>query len=158
MKSRKLIRVARIAVFGTTILLLAGFGSCSTSVQDICARKLPAFDEQVGGALGRLGRGANVRGLASVGAPHGLDGEQREQWLKWTEQRLSEAQRYMDTIDGYQGQKEVQRELSEIATELVQFHGYARQGREDRMARTLERIQVRSARARGLACTPAKAQ
>lgn len=151
MKSRKLKQVTRMVMFGAATILLAGFGSCSTSVQDICARRLPEFDNQVSAALARLSPSTG-RGLARADAVRELDNEQREQWLAWAESRLFETQRYLDAIDGFQGQKPVQYELSDIATALVQFHGYARQGRQDRMVRTLEGIQVRAARARSLAC------
>ena len=55
----------------------------------------------------------------------------------------------MDAIDGISRQRPVRDELMAIGTALVAFHGYARQGRTDRMSRILAHIQARAARAEG---------
>jgi hypothetical protein len=136
-----------------------GMSSCNMSVQEICARRLPAFELDVGGALLALrpdlgnAKGAS-RGIASEfhGADVALTDAERDFWSQWAEQRLTETQHYMDVVEGHSRLLPMRHELSEIATSLVAFHGYARQGKTDRMSRMLERVRSHADKSRALAC------
>lgn len=129
------------------------------SMQDICASRFPQFDEKLGNAVA-------VLAPARTGEPQGrmpasstaISEIDRKEWQGWAEDRLVEAQRYMDATMGESGQAPVRAELSQIATDLVSFHGYAGQGKVDRMVLTLERMQGHSAKARGLACNRAQTE
>jgi len=124
------------------------------STREICASRLPEFDQRLDAAISALSPWLeSIREPASSASQQSrLDQVDREIWRKWAEERLVEAQHYIDAVEGVRDTLLVREELSGIATDLVSFHGYARQGKAERMVHTLERIQAHSAKARGMAC------
>jgi hypothetical protein len=152
LNSKKALRIFFLAL---TFFSLTGLGSCSMSTSEICASRLPEFDKRLDAAVSALSPWVTPgRQLASDQTR--LEPIDREIWLRWAEDRLVEAQHYLDAVEGLPTQEQVREELSGIATDLVSFHGYARQGKGSYMVRTLERIQQHSFRARDLACPAAQ--
>jgi hypothetical protein len=149
-------RIAQAAAFFVLAALLPG--GCNGDINDICAHRLPEFDRALASAETTLSEGA-TNGRVPASSRPALGPADREQWKTWAEQRLKEAQHYIDAVEGEVAtDKLVRGELSDIATELVSFHGYARQGKSDRMVRALERIREHSSRARELACPGGRAR
>lgn len=146
-----LTRSIRLLRASGTVLSLLGLSACLGSKADICGQQLPRFDSQLAGALLELSPG---RGLASEGSGDGVAQVEFNQayWLRWAEDRLVEAQAYLDHADDAKDLAELRRELSDMATAFVSVHGYARMGKADRMAKVIRSIQARSARVRALAC------
>lgn len=134
----------QLFTLGSALILFSGMGSCSMSAQQICTDRLPELDRKLEAAIAVLDPG---------GAPASrLAPADRESWRRWAEERLSEAQGYADYVEGIAQERRVRSELSDVATGLVSFHGYARQGKGERMMHTLEAIQEHVAKARELVC------
>lgn len=146
---------------GGLVLTLSGFGSCSASIHEICSSRLPQFEVQLGAAVASLQpwTGLPNRELASEMPPeivstNTMAQQDRDDWQRWAEKQLIESQRYIDSAMRELGDGPIRQILSDIANDLVAFHGYSGQGRADKMKTTLERIRERSEQARGLACAP----
>jgi hypothetical protein len=134
---------------------LCGFASCSVPMSEVCTVRFPEFDRNVESAISALGpwrKNEMGRGLASVegsNAARDLAKQDRDTWKLWAEERLSEAQHSIDLADGFPG---VRNELSDIANQLVTFHGYTQNGRVENMVHALEAVQLHSQRAREQVC------
>jgi hypothetical protein len=120
-------------------LALCGFASAKSARLYWCERSLPAFLAELDRAEEALGGG--TRKLAS-----------EMSWQAWAEKRLVEAQRFMDVSEHDSSLRPASRELSRVATQIVEFHGYAQQGRAQKMEAALKDIRERSLKVRGLAC------
>lgn len=151
MKQLNLTSLIRIFTLTFAAFSLTGLTGCMMSSAEICTKRFPEFEQKLSAAHENLAPW-NVSGRRLASAHHTIEKSEREGWLRWALERLVEAQHYMDALDGMPDQIQVRSELSEIATDIVSFHGYARQGKGEHMVRTLERIQERSVKARGLAC------
>ncbi|MCM2277309.1 MAG: hypothetical protein NDJ89_04480 [Oligoflexia bacterium] len=141
----------RLLLLSLTSLSLSGFGSCSSSVSELCVSGFPRTErdfEQARAALSAPGTG---RALASLS--HGeFD---REHWLDWAESRINEVQDFMDVAERDPRFRELRKELSLLADQLVSFHGYAAAGNRERMSILLDRALARGRKVRSLACEPA---
>ena len=150
--------IIRFILTGCAAFCLTGFGSCSVSVMDVCTQRIPELDQRLTDAIGALAPWSGVtsaadRGPASVGLARGsqeLSKADREVWESWAQARLTETQHYID-LSGEM--PFVRNELTEIANQLVTFHGYAQSGRAGGMARVLLDIQVRSAKINAQVCS-----
>jgi hypothetical protein len=139
------VRGLRFGILILSATSLAGFASARSARLYWCSQALPGFAAQLAQARHELGPGA--RGPASA-----LDEAARDRWQQWAERQLSEAQRYKDLSDRDPGLREASRELSRVATEIVEFHGLAQLGRRVQMDALVTAIAARVARVRGLAC------
>jgi hypothetical protein len=144
-------RIARFTLVAT--LLSVTSLSCTASLQELCGRRVPALDREISEALVKLGPTPGGRALASEKGPVApLSDADRDEWLAWTEKKLREAQITLDDVAAYPQARELRQDLSDMANDLVAFHGYAQAGKAAPMASMLERIQTRSRKAAARAC------
>lgn len=73
--------------------------------------------------------------------------QNKEDWVDWSEDRLKEAQRWMDQVQDHPKARLVQADLADIANSWVEFHGYAQIDRTDEMLQLLQKIEVHRASA-----------
>ena len=142
---------------GAVAVWVSGFGSCAVSLPEVCAQRLPKYDAALGEALLALrpwveqpdrlpASGVGLRLSAE------LSQDERIKWKQWANDKLIETQNYLDAAAAELADSPMRLALNEIANEWVTFHGFAAQGRAERMKQTLERIQVKTSQVRGLAC------
>lgn len=149
---------ALLVIFGCS-----GLGSCpkAISLSEFCSSDLPRFTEKVNGAVLALqpweggDRKLASEGEAGVGVgPSDLPLPDRRVWESWAEERLVEAQAYIDFADGDSRYKFIRKDLSSAANDFVAFHGYASQGKVNRMTLTLAQIRTRIDRVQQATCKP----
>ncbi len=143
------------------LFLLTGMGSCSPTLQQACQTQYPKFEESVADALTVLvawNQPLENRELASVSdVPQAepkpvIALQDRVSWEEWAEEHLKEVEQYIDLAKAAHA-TEVKNELSQIANELVTFHGQASKGHLARMVSHLKSINEHSAQVHALACT-----
>ncbi|MGZ3697801.1 MAG: hypothetical protein ACXWP5_06750 [Bdellovibrionota bacterium] len=81
-----------------------------------------------------------------------MDPRDRLTWKEWAIDRLKETQQYLDSFEADEEARPAYKELSEIAYLLVEFSGYAEQGKSTRMILVADKIKEHSERVRELAC------
>ncbi|MCM2322966.1 MAG: hypothetical protein NDJ90_06855 [Oligoflexia bacterium] len=138
-------------------LTLSGFGSCSRSMDQLCASNFPRYEQDFEVAALKLNEARAERRLASSSSEgEGARGdpakESREAWLAWAERHIKEAQDLMDVIQSEPELGQIRKELSALADQLVSFHGYASRGKQERMTIALAKAREHQRKARALAC------
>jgi len=138
------------------VLLLQG---CATgSRARFCQQELPTLESGYDNAVLALGPWLDAgRQPASQGGDPGysLPDQDRSYWTDWAEARLKAVQSAMDLAEA-ENRGGMRKELSQLADELVVFHGYSVNGRADKMAASIRKLQLISKRvqARGCAQSP----
>lgn len=140
---------------GIISLGLTGFGSCSTSVRDLCRNQLPEFDRSVVVSLTDLQTRfpkLKSRNLAQTGNAPSLSFQARKDFQAWAEKNLKAVQRYADIARADPTWLEVRPELNSIAIQLVHFHGYVQKGNVGNMQKTLAAMQASVEKIREFSC------
>ena len=143
------------------ITLLVMTAGCATANRtELCSSELPELDKSAQDALLALspwtspslgeGRMLASASAGSASTPR-LSTEDRAYWRKWAETRLFAVQTSMDLQES-ERRGELRKCLSSLANELVTFHGYATQGRADRMEKSLKKISELSLESRKEGC------
>ncbi|MGE0615767.1 MAG: hypothetical protein AB7P04_09000 [Bacteriovoracia bacterium] len=117
------------------VVIFAGLSlvSChSEKLEEVCAREFVQFKRGVDAAKVAFVAEPS-RAIASVPSPPSLLGEDDwDRWKDWSVDALRDVQAYLDVMENYPERRDLKRELSQLANELVAFYGIAE--RRDRQA------------------------
>ena len=148
-------RTSKLVASFIILFLFTGLGPC-TSLENVCSKELSSFNQKVFLASSALApwkepwkKDHTNRTLASTEHVEKrqspvLAVKDRESWQHWARDRLLEVQGYIDALDVYQIYAEEKQELSQVANELVVFHGYVGHGDIQKMDQLLLSISQRS--------------
>jgi len=131
---------AALLIFSTVILVASG--CASRTLAKACAEDFGRFEKSFEEANLALARALDGRAPAEEG----------QDWIRWAEDRLAESQATLDLLEEDPSRREAFRAVSEIATLMVEFHGYAQRGQKARMLRVLEKVREGRLAARDRAC------
>lgn len=148
---------------GIFFVFLTGFGSCDGSLKQACSGRIPELEKVFDDAILALGpwnpsapSPEGARSVASVDAPgqvpDSLAEMDRQSWMKWAEDRLEEAQGFLDLAESEPRISSIRKELSFMANEIVSFHGYSERGEPVRMISSLAKVREHARRVRVFAC------
>lgn len=136
-------------------------GCATSSRARFCSSELPLLEVAYDNAVLALGPWLDAgRQPASEGGGPGfsLPERDRDYWADWAEARLKAVQSTMDLAEA-ENRGGLRRELSQLANELVVFHGYSVSGRADKMAASIQKLKLISKRVQARGCphsTPVK--
>ena len=129
-------------------VFLASAGCNDDHLREFCSVEVPAWFAQVAAADAKIAGGGRMPASADSAA-------EQVDWTDWAERRLKEAQHAGDLVSQGPGNQWKGRLFSDLATDLVTFHGYAQQRKTERMSATLARVLARRAEIEKKICAPA---
>src|SRR5688572_30583799 len=118
--------------------------SCnSVSVSEICSKVIPSLTQQFESAEVALAPwfaepATGQRIPASAVEKHEMAEIDRASWQKWAEDRIKVTNRFIDQAREDEKLKPARKDIIDIHTQLVMFHGYAQLGDARRMTHVLD--------------------
>jgi hypothetical protein len=136
----------RLAKATFILIGLSGTVSCLNQPQELCSTSLVQAEQEVIIALSRLQESENStdRRIAAT--------DSLPDWPSWSIKQLKVTQKYIDVISVNYLPRRAKDELTEAANQWVQFFGYAKTGRTQKMAETLIKIQKCQKNAKEIVC------
>lgn len=146
-----------------TLFLVGGFGSCEPLFQGFCDVNISHFLARMERAQIALSpwyipsiqqNQQKERGLASPAEEKSFEMalRDRKSWENWAEENLVEVQRHADALEAEINLRDLRLELSEIAKELVVFHGFAQMGNAKEMIHSIALILERAQKVKSTTC------
>lgn len=123
--------------------------SCTKTTSDICSRNLVRLNEEIDFAMDAI----ENQQLSKIEAKSPAAIRANKRWESWSEDRLKEAQKYMDIVGSDREVKSLKKKMSEISDQWVRFLGYAQLGDLPRMLMALTQIQANQRIVQSLACS-----
>lgn len=121
----------------TAFVILTCF-SCAHSPVKICGTEIPRFKSELKARLGELSWARPPRGTERrIASQVSLGEEQREEWKNWAESKIKQGQFLVTESEDLKNGSQHSYALHAVSNELVQFWGYANQGKTTDMERSL---------------------
>lgn len=92
------------------------------------------------------------KGLEKLRVQNQLGSRDRDAWTVWSRKKLKRLQDLIDQVEYYPERRQARDEFSKTANSLVNFHGYAEQGRIAFMLESLRKIRETSVKGREHLC------
>lgn len=134
--------------------------SCATlELAQVCEKQIPRFFTDVAqvnqslieGAGQTIGQDRRIASSLPL-EPILLEVDQREDWEDWAKSKLDHTQDLLDLLARYPRLDTHRTEFSQIANDLVIFHGYASRGESDKMSLSLSKILTQRSTLEGDLC------